>query len=46
MVRPKNMGEQKEESDEEEQEIQILLTSRNPDDTSKPVRSESIVRAE
>ena len=38
MVRPRNMGEEQVESDEEEQEIQILLTSRNPNITSKPVK--------
>ena len=38
MVRPKTLGAEKEDSEEEEEEIQILLTSRNPNLTSRMIK--------
>lgn len=38
MVRPKTLGAEKEDSEEEEEEIQILLTSKNPNLTSRMIK--------
>ena len=41
MVRPTTLGGEKEDSEEEEEEIQIVLTSKNPNETSKLIRFEA-----
>ena len=41
MVRPKTLGAEKEDSEEEEEEIQIVLTSRDPNNVSRLIRLDS-----